>query len=230
MFFANPTMDGIVQLILRLQSDVDNRFTSAMDLQHAMAADGSISQSATGASGAALVNSTSATAALPSSTGTAHATDSSQRPSLPFILGIGCVVPGPGAPQSAIMDVMIADMQLPEKKAHLFSKIGESSGIDRRYSVLPSIDAIYFGRKGLGNDESVDVRNSVFKTEVRGTNQLMQHWPETQADNNRHLSIVLCCSGSNFEHGVRSSCHRALGRPQGGYQSWSVGVVMIQQL
>lgn len=103
-------------------------------------------------------------------------------PALPCILGIGCVVPGPGvldihiliscmprlpflhssfssflsvhtgAPQGAIMDVMISDMELNDKKAKLFAKIGEASGIDRRYSVLPSIEAIYFGRKGLGND------------------------------------------------------------------------------
>lgn len=59
---------------------------------------------------------------------------------------------GPGAPQSAIMDVMVSDMELPDKKAALFTKIGESAGIDRRYSVLPTIEAIYFGRKGLGND------------------------------------------------------------------------------
>lgn len=39
-----------------------------------------------------------------------------------------------------------------KKKAAMFEKIGESAGIDRRYSVLPSIEAIYFGRKGLGNN------------------------------------------------------------------------------
>ena len=50
------------------------------------------------------------------------------------------------------MDVMISDMELPAKQAALFAKIGESAGIDRRYSVLPSIESIYFGRKGLGND------------------------------------------------------------------------------
>jgi hypothetical protein len=34
------------------------------------------------------------------------------------------------------------------------------------YSVLPSIEAIYFGRKGLGNDENIEVRNAVFKAEA----------------------------------------------------------------
>jgi hypothetical protein len=43
-----------------------------------------------------------------------------------------CSVPGPGAPQSAIMDIMISDMDLPAKKAAMFAKIGESAGIDRR--------------------------------------------------------------------------------------------------
>lgn len=71
----------------------------------------------------------------------------------PYILGLGCAVPGPGAPQSAIMDVMISDMELPsEKLQKMFAKIGESAGIERRYSVLPSIESIYFGRKGLGNN------------------------------------------------------------------------------
>src|SRR4051812_26379999 len=63
-------------------------------------------------------------------------------------------------------DVMVSDMQLPPNRAALFAKVGESSGIDRRYSVLPSIESIYFGRKGLGNNESVEVRNAVFKTEA----------------------------------------------------------------
>lgn len=75
------------------------------------------------------------------------------------LFSIGCCVPGPGAPQEAIMEVMISDMELPAKKAALFAKIGESSGIDRRYSVLPSIESIYFGRKGLGNNEVNNTEN-----------------------------------------------------------------------
>ena len=61
---------------------------------------------------------------------------------------------------------MISDMELASKKASLFGKIGESAGIDRRYSVLPSIEAIYFGRKGLGNDQDVQTRNQLFKQEA----------------------------------------------------------------
>ena len=85
---------------------------------------------------------------------------------VPCIMGIGCVVPGPGAPQLAITEVMIADMQLPPGKAKLFRKIGETCMIDRRYSVLPSMDAVYFGRTGLGNDECVAARNAVYKREA----------------------------------------------------------------
>ena len=81
-------------------------------------------------------------------------------------MGIGCVVPGPGAPQLAITEVMISDMQLPPGKAKLFRKIGETCMIDRRYSVLPSMDAIYFGRTGLGNDECIHARNAVYKREA----------------------------------------------------------------
>ena len=64
------------------------------------------------------------------------------------------------------MEVMIDAMELPPARAALFRKIGQTCSIDRRYSVLPEMGAIYFGRRGLGQDECVEVRNAVYKREA----------------------------------------------------------------
>ncbi len=46
-----------------------------------------------------------------------------QPASVPYILGIGRVVPGTGGPQSVIIKGMIAGMKLPAKKAKLFAQV-----------------------------------------------------------------------------------------------------------
>ena len=53
-----------------------------------------------------------------------------------------------------------------EKRLDMMKKISESAGIERRYSVLPTCEAIYFGRTGLGNNECVETRNDIFKKEA----------------------------------------------------------------
>ena len=169
MFFSDPTLDGAVKLIMRLKDEKmsGKKITSAKDLEKNSTVDrpnnkaplSSVPKSipldspmsATSTSSPSMESTSSL--ASPSF---ASSSSSSCVSSNPFIFGIGCCVPGPGAPQSAIMEVMIQDMfeGKPEhkKKINMFTKIGESAGIDRRYSVLPSIEAIYFGRKGLGNN------------------------------------------------------------------------------
>ena len=56
----------------------------------------------------------------------------------------------PGAPSTTVTDVMCEGLQLDAKLEKLFRKIAEGSLIERRYSVLPKIDGIYFGCKGIG--------------------------------------------------------------------------------
>jgi len=92
---------------------------------------------------------------------------SSSPTSLPCVLGIGTAVPGPGAPQVAITEIMIEGMKLDDKKSKLFRTIGSTTQIERRYSVLPGgIESIYYGRVGIGNDEGIETRNKIFKCEA----------------------------------------------------------------
>ena len=173
MFFSDPTMDGMCKLIIRLKAD-KGRITSAKDFK-TVGAMGAEKKETTMASSsaakpamaapapakrAAAAASAASSSSSSSSSASASASPSGWSLDKPYILGLGCAVPGPGAPQSAIMDVMISDMELPsEKLQKMFAKIGESAGIERRYSVLPSIESIYFGRKGLGNNGQHEARN-----------------------------------------------------------------------
>jgi acyl carrier protein len=225
---ADPTMDGVVKLIIRLKSDTNMRFTSAADLMKDAAGGSGGGAAAGGCCGGATHGEGSAESSTPlpsssvflpsSSSASSAATELSS--SVPLILGLGCVVPGPGAPQAAITAVMVADMQLPAKKAALFEKICESAGIDRRYSCLPSIEAIYFGRKGLGNNEGVEARNAIFKEAAPVSSafaQLASVGPRRMLP---MCSLVACwlfmcrtCSGA--EPRVGEAGDRALGRTQG---------------
>jgi len=228
MFFSDPTLDGMCEIIRRLKKEKGGmKGKTAMELAKSKqgmmgrgmksatpAKNGAVPRSMS-SGGGVVPSSTAATAIVPdmkkagetsssSSSAISASSSSNTDPSRyapfssphPFILGIGHVVPGPGAPQSAIMDVMISDMELPPKKAALFAKIGESAGIDRRYSVLPSIEAIYFGRKGLGNNENVEVRNAIFKSEapalsLQSARAAIAQWGGNQMDLT-HVVAVTC--------------------------------------
>jgi hypothetical protein len=155
----------MVKLIIRLKDEKisGRKITSAKEFQAAHQSNtkgakaNQTQQDASIKKTAAIVSAPVSSASLSDSASldrdsSSSSSSSSSSPSFPFIFGLGCCVPGPGAPQAAIMDVMVSDMELPPKKAAMFTKIGESAGIDRRFSCLPSIEAIYFGRKGLGNN------------------------------------------------------------------------------
>ena len=157
MFFADPTMGGVVRLIIRLKSDCSMGLRSAAELTARNTEMSAVATAKAKAAGSSIKPPMSRPISAPAAATPASASASSSSAaggavSSPFILGLGCAVPGPGAPQAAIMEVMISDMELPPKQSALFAKIGDSAGIDRRYSVLPSIESIYFGRRGLGND------------------------------------------------------------------------------
>ena len=143
MFLANPTLDGLCDVVIRLYNTQPAALSAAERERE--------------------VDSQAAAVAATASGGGVGGQDAGV---LPCIVGIGCVVPGPGAPQLAVMEVMIEAMELPAAKAALFRKIGQTCSIDRRYSVLPEMGAIYFGRRGLGQDECVEARNAVYKREA----------------------------------------------------------------
>ena len=155
MFLSEPTLQGMCKVVMSVHQMVPARL-SAVDKESGLDGVLGVPRSV---GMAAATRSDAAIAATVSGSSSAD-----QR--VPCIMGIGCVVPGPGAPQLAITEVMISDMQLPAGKAKLFRKIGETCMIDRRYSVLPSMDAIYFDRKGLGNDECIHTRNTVYKQQA----------------------------------------------------------------
>jgi predicted naringenin-chalcone synthase/acyl-CoA synthetase (AMP-forming)/AMP-acid ligase II len=118
--------------------------------------------------------------------------------SLPYILGIGCAVPGIGSPQSSIMEVMVHQMGFHNDgaKERMFTKIGQGAGIDRRYSVLPSAESIYFGRTGLGNNEPIETRQEIFKREapllsLEAARRCLKSWGGC-ADDITHVIGVTC--------------------------------------
>ena len=102
MFLADPTLNGMCHVVMRLY-DTQPAATSAAEREKDLGG---------------LVG---------DNTGRVGGVEAGREPALPCILGIGCVVPGPGAPQLAIMEVMIEQMQLPAVKAALFRKIGQTS-------------------------------------------------------------------------------------------------------
>ena len=185
MFLSEPTLQGMCKVVMSVHQMVPAR-ASAADREGGMDRSSgpprSLTKTASAHSDAAI------SAASPDA--------SSDSNLLPCIMGIGCVVPGPGAPQLAITEVMISDMQLPAGKAKLFRKIGETCMIDRRYSVLPSMDAIYFGRKGLGNDECIHARNAVYKREApalaaAAANKAIEDWGGDRS-HVTHVVAVTC--------------------------------------
>ena len=204
MFLSEPTLDGMCQVVMRLY-DVEPGAASAAEREREIGFGGGVGVG-DGVGGGMGV--------------------------LPCIVGLGCVVPGPGAPQPAIMEVMIGDMQLSAGKAALFRKVGQTCGIDRRYSVLPSMDAIYFDRKGQGNDECIEKRNAVFKAEapklaVEAARRALSDWGGDKALIT-HVVAVTCTgvivpglefavSGSTCAKGVHlalvhAGCSHGLGR------------------
>lgn len=185
MFLSEPTLHGMCKVVMTVHQMVPAK-TTAADRDSAVAGSSSVSRS---------VGSTHSDAAVVTATTVGSSTAVR---SVPCVMGIGCVVPGPGAPQLAITEVMISDMQLPAGKAKLFRKIGETCMIDRRYSVLPSMDAIYFGRKGLGNDECIHARNAVYKREAptlaaAAANKAIDDWGGDRS----HIThvVAVTCTG-----------------------------------
>ena len=100
MFLSDPTLNGMCQVVMRLY-DMEPAPLSAAEKEGELGEQVGVSGvGSVGVGGEAV---------------------------LPCIMGIGCVAPGPGAPQLAIMEVMIEAMQLPPTKAALFRKIGQTS-------------------------------------------------------------------------------------------------------
>jgi predicted naringenin-chalcone synthase/aryl carrier-like protein len=175
MLFENPTFDGLVELIWKLQHQPESvKRTIAANQPPAFHSSSNRSAAASTAS---------SSSAPPSS--------------YPYILGIGTAVPGPGAPQSAIMEIMVTSLEgASEKRLEMMKKIGESAGIERRYSVLPTCEAIYFGRTGLGNNECVETRNEIFKKEapplsLTAAKLAIAQWGGDKADLT-HVVAVTC--------------------------------------
>ena len=188
MFLTEPTLQGMCKVVMTVHQMVPAR-ASAADKESGMVKSATVPRSV-----ATIASTHSAALVSASTTGSSTA----EAGVVPCIMGIGCVVPGPGAPQLAITEIMICDMQLPANKAKLFRKIGETCMIDRRYSVLPSMDAIYFGRKGLGNDECIQVRNAVYKREApilaaAAANKAIEDWGGDRS----HIThvVAVTCTG-----------------------------------
>jgi predicted naringenin-chalcone synthase/acyl-CoA synthetase (AMP-forming)/AMP-acid ligase II len=175
LFLSEPTLEGMCKVVQRLylQKPIQPRRNSAKS-----------------------INPTSSNINSGQSKGI-NSSSSTGDNFIPCILGVGVAVPGPGAPQSAILNRMISDMQLdnPERE-RLFYKIGQSAGVDRRYSVLPSMEGIYFGRTGLGNNEPVQTRNNIYKREApklacKAAQQAIEQWGQS-IDSITHVIAVTC--------------------------------------
>jgi predicted naringenin-chalcone synthase len=91
---------------------------------------------------------------------------------------------------------MIRRLGLSEKKAKLLQKIGDGSKIDCRYMVFKGEEEIFFGRKGLGNDEGIEARNTVFKREaiplsLKSAQAALDDW-KGQKEDITHVVAVTC--------------------------------------
>jgi acyl-CoA synthetase (AMP-forming)/AMP-acid ligase II/predicted naringenin-chalcone synthase/acyl carrier protein len=85
---------------------------------------------------------------------------------LTYILGMGCLVPKIGGPQSQIIPGMAKIMGLDAKQTAQFIKIGEGTHIESRYMVQKELDQVFFECKGLGNDALINPRQAVYKREA----------------------------------------------------------------
>lgn len=136
MFFNEPTLDGIVKLVIRLKNEMvhGKKISSAKDFKattttaaatnlakcqaNAKRSVMKSSESDTNSNKDVLVERSDANSLSPSSSSSSPSSSSSSSSSsivgsssFPFILGLGCCVPGPGAPQAAIMDIMVTHKQ-----------------------------------------------------------------------------------------------------------------------
>lgn len=71
-----------------------------------------------------------------------------------------------GGSQEQAIPRMADIMGLDEKQTRLFERIGRGSLIERRHMVFNTVEEIFFHRRGPGNDEEIEPRNAVFKTEA----------------------------------------------------------------
>ena len=165
MFLSDPTLTGMCRVIVRVHQTAPAA-TSAKQrrLQLKEIGEHQAPEPAPSPSHRRSAPITCVSAA--DSAAVAAAARPSSTTALPSILGIGTAVPGPGAPQVAITEVMIEGMQLDDKRAKLFRTIGATTQIERRYSALTDIQSIYYGRCGLGNDEGIETRNAIYKREA----------------------------------------------------------------
>lgn len=127
---------------------------------------------------------------------------------------------GPGAPNSTILEMMIDGLELDSKHEQMFRKITEGAQIDRRYSVLNSIDDIYWGKHGLHNDAGIEVRNAVYKQQapalsIQSCKEAIKDWKGSLSEIT-HVVAVSCTGiivpGIEFHVmrglGLNESCER----------------------
>jgi predicted naringenin-chalcone synthase len=66
-----------------------------------------------------------------------------------------------GRPKDGL-DEILDHMQMSEHKSNVLRKLFGGSTIEKRHSVSNTVSELFFGKKGMGNDASIDLRNELF--------------------------------------------------------------------
>lgn len=162
LFLQDPTIDGMVQVMVNLvhlqATRAEEDFKREFDTPKPSAVSSAAAAAAGSANSAQTVHESAAAQAY-------RSTPDADR--VPYVLAIGTAVPRTCAPQSELLGAMIPPMRLDARAQERFMKIGNNSGVHTRYSVLDSLDDIFWGKEGVNtdSDEYIDARQEVYKRE-----------------------------------------------------------------